>query len=194
MLPLGHIAYTWATLTWLQSHGQAQQTDFRAAALASLLPDLVDKPLSLTILSRSGTSQGPCHTLAGQALLTLAAAVFRPKWLPYAAVCNSHLLLDQMWKYPRTLFYPFSGQLDTWRFMGTPQAMLTAYAEIATRPSILALETAGLLLLGWVIRRGSLFQRQRLLHLLRTGEVARNGPPAGERAHSSSRREPERCA
>ena len=75
MLPLGHIAYTWATLTWLQSRGQAQETDFRGAALASLLPDLVDKPLSLTVLSRSGTSQGPCHTLAAQALLTLATTV-----------------------------------------------------------------------------------------------------------------------
>ncbi len=172
MLPLGHVAYTWAGLTWLQSHHRATEVDYRGAAIAALLPDLVDKPLSLTLMSDSGTSQGLSHTLLCQALLTLTIARRKPRWLPYALICNSHLLADQMWKYPRTLFFPFSGKLDSWKFMGTPSAMLNAYAEIATRPVIVAAEAVGLVLLGWVVHRGQWYRKGPLKRLLSTGRVA----------------------
>jgi hypothetical protein len=171
MLPLGHLAYTWAALTWLQSHQRAVKVDYRAAAFAALLPDLIDKPLSLTLLSNSGTSQGLSHTLLGQAAFTLIVARLKPKWLPYALISNSHLLADQMWKYPRTLFYPFSGRLDFWKYMGSPAAMLNAYAEIVTRPAIIAVEVVGLALLGWVVYRGRLYRKRWLKQLLLTGKV-----------------------
>ncbi len=171
MLPLGHVAYTWAALTWLQSHDWAAEVDYRGAAVAALLPDLVDKPLSLTLMSNSGTSQGLSHTLLGQALLTMAIARFKPRWLAYALLSNSHLLADQMWKYPRTLLFPLSGRLDSWTFMGTPSAMLDAYAEIVTRPAILAVEAVGLVLLAWVVRTGRLYDKSRLRRLLLTGRV-----------------------
>lgn len=171
MLPLGHVAYTWAALTWLQSHQQARDVDYRGAAVAAILPDIIDKPLSLTLLSSSGTSQGLGHTLLGQALLTLATSRLKPDWLPYALISNSHLVADQMWKYPRTLLFPFSGRLDSWKFMGTPAAMLNAYAEIVTRPAIIAVEAVGLALLGWVMRRGRLYRRQSLKQLLLTGKL-----------------------
>jgi hypothetical protein len=172
MLPLGHVAYTWAALTWLQSNGLAQGVDYRGTTAAALLPDLIDKPLSLTLLANSGTSQGLSHTLLGHAALTLAVARFKPGWLPYALIANSHLIADQMWKYPRTLFFPFSGRLDSWKFMGTPEAMLSAYAEIATRPSILLVEALGLVLLGWTARRGQLNRRVSLKRLLLTGKLS----------------------
>ncbi|MEJ2732595.1 MAG: metal-dependent hydrolase [Anaerolineae bacterium] len=177
MLPLGHVAYTWAALIWLQSHQQVTEVDFRGAAAAALLPDLIDKPLSLTLMSDSWTSQGVSHTLLGQAMLTLAVACLRPRWRIYALISNSHLLADQMWKYPRTLFFPFSGRLDSWRFMGTPSAMLDAYAEIVTRPAIVAVEVVGLALLGWVIRRGKLYRKGPLVRLLSTGRIGMPGAP-----------------
>ncbi len=171
MLPLGHVAYTWAALTWLQSHGQATDVDFRGAALASLLPDVVDKPLSLTLFSNSGTSQGLAHTLTAHILLTLSVARWKADWLPYALITNSHLVADQMWKYPRTLFFPFSGRLDSWQFMGSPRAMIEAYAEIVTRPAILAVEAVGLGLLAWVVRKGRLYRPSALKRLLRQGRL-----------------------
>jgi len=187
MLPLGHVAYTWATLTWLQSHQRAADVDFRGATVAALLPDLIDKPLSLTLMSHSGTSQGVSHTLLGQALFTLAVAGLRPRWLPYVLISNSHLLADQMWKYPRTLFFPFSGRLDSWKFMGTPSAMLGAYAEIATRPAILAVEAMGLALLAWVVGKGKLHHKYPLKQLLSTGKIAAPSAPS-DTARSKMRR------
>ena len=178
MLPFGHVAYTWAALACLQSQGRATGVDYRGAAVAALLPDLIDKPLTLTLMSGSGTSQGPGHTLMGQALLAAATAKLKPEWLPYALISGSHLLADQMWKYPRTLLFPFSGRFDSWKFMGTPSAMLDAYAEIATRPAILAVEAVGLVLLGWLARRHRLFRKGPLKQFLLTGKTSRR-PPSG---------------
>jgi hypothetical protein len=168
---MGHIAYTWALLAQAESSGLPCAIDYRGAALAALLPDVVDKPLSLTVLSDSGTSQGLSHTLLGQALVTLAVARFRPQWLSYAIICNSHLVADQMWKYPRTLFFPFSGRLDSWKYMGTPAAMLSVYAEIASRPAILLVEMVGVSLLGWTLAKARLYRKERLKRFLRTGTL-----------------------
>ena len=169
MLPFGHVAYTWAALTWLQSRERATDVDYRGAAVAALLPDLIDKPLTLTLMSSSGTSQGPGHTLLGQAFLTAATARLKSEWLPYALISSSHLLADQMWKYPNTLFFPFSGRFDSWKFMGTPSAMLDAYAEIATRPAIMAVEAIGLALLAWLVGRHRLYRKSSLKRFLQTG-------------------------
>lgn len=181
MLPIGHVAYTWAALSWLQSEGYATNVDYRGAAVAALLPDLIDKPLTLTVMSGSGTSQGPSHTLLGQALLTAATVRLKPQWLPYALVANTHLLADQMWKYPRTLLFPIAGRFDSWKFMGTPSAMLNAYVEIATRPAILAVEAVGLVLFGCFVRRHSLHKSGPLKRFFLTGrtefEPAPDSPP-----------------
>lgn len=154
------------------------EIDYRPAALASLLPDLVDKPLALTLLSNSGTSQGPSHSLAIQACLTFAVAMLRRTWIPYALISNSHLFADQMWKYRRTLLFPFSRHLDSWRFMGSPIAMLSAYAEIIARPAILAVEVGGMLILGLFLRQGKLGAGRAIVQLLATG---RPGTPSGSR-------------
>lgn len=171
MLPVGHIACSWALLSWLQAQGKVLEIDYRGAAMAALLPDLIDKPITLTFMSGSGTSQGPCHTLLGQSLLTAATAQLKQTWIPYALLANSHLLLDQMWKYPRTLFFPFSGRFDRWKFMGTPSAMLEAYAEIATRPEIVVVEAIGVALLGWFVRQHRLHKSGPLKRFLRAGRL-----------------------
>ncbi len=177
MLPFGHLAYTWTALAWLQSRGRAADVDYRGAAAAALLPDLVDKPLMLTLMSNLGTSQGLSHTLLGQAMLTAVTVRINRAWLPYALISNSHLLADQMWKYPHTLLFPFSKRFDSWKFMGTPSAMLSAYAEIAARPEILAVETIGLVLFGWLVCKQQLYRRRPLMTLMRTGKLdSRLGP------------------
>ena len=171
MMPVGHVAYTWAALVWLQTHGRAGGVDLRAAAIAALFPDLVDKPVSLTLLSNSGTSQGLAHTLLAQSTLSAVTALTRPEWLPYALISNSHLVADQMWKYPRTLLFPFSRKLDSWQYMGSPSAMLSAYAEIISRPGILAVELVGVALLLFALRGAKLSSRRSWRSLLATGKL-----------------------
>ena len=56
--------------------------------------------------------------------------------------------------------------------MGTPAAMLSAYAEIVTRPAIVAVELVGLALLGWVVRRGGLYRRSALEQLALRGRLS----------------------
>ncbi|MFC2031672.1 metal-dependent hydrolase [Chloroflexota bacterium] len=171
MLPLGHVAYTWSVLSLLQTHDYASQADYRGMVFAALLPDMIDKPLSLTVMSDSGTSQGLSHTLLAHAVVTLATACFRPHWLPYALAFNGHLIADQMWKYTDTLLFPFSGRLDSWQYMGSPGAMLSAYAEIATRPGILAVEAVGLALMSWFVKKHKLNRRRPMVRLMLTGQV-----------------------
>jgi membrane-bound metal-dependent hydrolase YbcI (DUF457 family) len=90
-------------------------------------------------------------------------------------IVNSHLIADQMWSYRRTLLYPFSGEFESWKFMGTPSAMLGAYAEIATRPAIVAVEAIGVALLAWVVKKTGLHRRKALKRLLETGRVTIKG-------------------
>ncbi len=194
MLPFGHLACTWTALAWLQSHGRAAEIDYRGAAAAALLPDLIDKPLTLTLMSSLGTSQGVSHTLMGQALLTAVTAQLKRTWLPYALISNSHLLADQMWKYPRTLLFPFSKRFDSWKFMGTPSAMLSAYAEIAARPEILAVEAMGLVLFGRLVRKHRLHSRKPLMTLLRTGKLDTQPRPRPRGRPADQELEAEACA
>jgi hypothetical protein len=193
MLPLGHVAYTWAGLAWLQSLNLLKDIDYRGAAVAALLPDLIDKPLSLTVLSNAGTSQGLSHTLLAHAVLDLTIARLKPDWLPYALVVNSHLVADQMWKYPNTVLFPFSRQFDSWKFMGTPSAMLSAYAEIALRPAIVAVEAAGVALLAWTVWKHEIHRKGSLKRFLLKGRIPNHPsspPQRGTERSTEAKNEP----
>ncbi len=89
--------------------------DVRVLLVGSLLPDIIDKPLGIFFF-RETLSNGRifCHTL----LFLLAITVFglylyrRPRqtWLLVLAFGTfTHLILDQMWRSPRTLFWPLYG-------------------------------------------------------------------------------------
>ncbi len=52
MLPSGHVEFTWAALNLLQRQaGLFEDADYRLAALAAVLPDLLDKPLATFVLT-----------------------------------------------------------------------------------------------------------------------------------------------
>jgi hypothetical protein len=69
--------------------------------------------------------------------------------------------------------------------MGTPSAMLDAYAEIATRPAIMAVEAVGLVLLGWLARRYRLYRKSSLKRFLMTGRPEVYSDPGTPREHTS---------
>jgi hypothetical protein len=76
--------------------------------------------------------------------------------------------------------------------MGTPSAMLDAYAEIATRPAIVAVEVIGLVLLGFLVQRHRLYKKDALKRFLLTGKpssdqhssIAQDAQPNMEEAGS----------
>ncbi|MFB0537873.1 MAG: metal-dependent hydrolase [Anaerolineae bacterium] len=179
MLPAGHIEYTWGALNLLQRKARLfEDADYRVAALAALLPDLIDKPLSLLVFTDSKTSQGLAHTLLVHLLVSLIIFVWWRKGFVYALASNGHLLADRIWRYPRTLFFPFLGwQFEPWRFMGSPEAMLDAYAEVVTYPLIIALESIGLVILAWLVVTYHLYRWENLLAFLVSGRL----PQVGQR-------------
>lgn len=84
----------------------------------ALLPDLIDKPLGLLVLSESiGSGRIFFHTLLflllllipGWALLSRHRA---PALFAVAIGVASHQVLDLMWEEPKTWFYPFLGQFE----------------------------------------------------------------------------------
>lgn len=84
--------------------------------VGALLPDLVDKPLGLLVLSASmGSGRIFSHTLLFLLLLLIAGLVLRSRYrapglLAVAIGVASHQVLDLMWEMPETWFYPFLGQ------------------------------------------------------------------------------------
>jgi len=90
--------------------------------IGSLLPDLIDKPLGMVIFP-SAIANGRIigHTLLFSFTLFLTGLYLYDKKgdikvLTLALGSIFHIMEDQMWASPRTLFWPFLG----WRFHKNP--------------------------------------------------------------------------
>jgi membrane-bound metal-dependent hydrolase YbcI (DUF457 family) len=85
------------------------------AAVGSILPDLVDKPLGHILLSNT-IDFGRIYAHSGLffiSILVIGIVYHRKKgsWIVMALAVGilSHLLLDSMWEMPVTILYPFLG-------------------------------------------------------------------------------------
>lgn len=92
------------------------------AAIGSILPDLIDKPLGHILLSGS-IDFGRIYAHSGLffvAILAVGIVYHRKKgsWIVLALVAGllSHLALDSMWEMPVTVFYPFLGDFGQHHF------------------------------------------------------------------------------
>jgi inner membrane protein len=99
--------------TWFASLGE--RVDIRLLLVGSLLPDIIDKPLGQWLL-RDAISNGRifCHTLLFLIVLTLSGLYCylsrRRTWLLVLSFgAFTHLVFDQMWLSPHTLFWPLYG-------------------------------------------------------------------------------------
>jgi hypothetical protein len=175
MLPLGHIAYAWGGLRLAQRRASMfSDADYRLVALAAVAPDLVDKALALTGVSRHRTGQVWAHTLFFAHLPVLAASLLlRPRWLPYALAFNSHLVTDRMWRFPHTLFFPFFGRrFGNWRDLHSFRLMVEAYKEVVREDRLtVPLELGGLAIVAWLVIGDHLYRGGRLAFLLRRGRL-----------------------
>ena len=189
MLPTGHIEFTWAALNLAQRRaGWFRDTDYRLMAVAAAAPDLLDKPLALTLYRDTDAALFWGHNLwlhlalwlivwgvvAGQARWRSEQGSVRLRFtgvLPYLLAFSGHLLADRMWGFRESLFYPLgAGYWHPWRHVGEPGAMLTAYLHvIRTTPILVTFEMLGAVLLAWFVLDRRLWEADRLMRFLRTG-------------------------
>lgn len=171
MLPLGHVAFTLGAFNALQHAGFFEEADLRGAALASLAPDLLDKPLAVFVLRRAHASLLFGHTLLGHLLMWAFILAFRRRWVPYAMAGSGHLVQDRMWGFPDTFLWPFRGwRFHQWRHVGSPSAFIAAYRDIVrSEPKLVIFDILGIIILAWTIVDRKWYQPSRLWNLLRSG-------------------------
>lgn len=176
MLPPSHIAYTWLALSLAQEQGAVgPDVDYRLIALAATAPDLIDKPLAAAYFYRRYKSAVLfAHTLlsfTGVAAYTLLRAP--QQWL-YAAAFVGHALLDRLWYYPKTFYWPFLGwRFHVWGKRGSEQEQmgLAYWYAFTRRPELWGWEAGGLVALLIFAARHRLYQWPNLRSFLCTGRV-----------------------
>lgn len=75
----------------------------------ALLPDLIDKPLAVFFVPDPPSTRLIAHTLIFNLALWGALMISTPALSVWCLGVFFHLLMDQMWKHPHTLFFPFLG-------------------------------------------------------------------------------------
>ncbi len=178
MLPPSHIAYTFLALNLAQDRlGVAKDADYRLVALAAVGPDLIDKPLAWAYFyKRYRSAVLYAHTLIATLLVILVTLLRLPQLVVYAIAFIGHLLLDRIWKYPDTFYWPFRGwRFHVWGKRGSEQEKIgLAYWFAFTRRSELwGWELGGMIALAIFVYRNQLYQPGPLLDFIFTGRLQR---------------------
>ena len=153
----GAVAYLRSTIASL-----AQHIDLRLLMVASLLPDIIDKPLGMVLLANVyGTGRLFCHALIFPVVLALAGLMLWRRsgirsLLILAYGSGLHLVLDGMWRTPEVFFWPVTRMPMQ---AASPEGWLEGLLrELLTNPAAYIPEIAGgiiLLPLVYLILRGT---------------------------------------
>jgi inner membrane protein len=157
--------------SWLTS--LARNIDIRLLLVACLLPDIIDKPLGY-IFFREALSNGRVvsHTLLFLVIVSLAGLflyhIGKKNWLLVVSFgVLVHLILDQMWKTPETLLWPFFGfafeKHDITNYIPGIIDSLTA------KPEVYIPEIIGGLILIWFA--WEVLRRRKLLSFIKYGRI-----------------------
>jgi inner membrane protein len=119
MIFFGHLGITtgivkgYEYVTGKKLHRQSIDIDYRFVFLGAILPDVIDKPIGMFLFRNTfHNSRLFAHTLIFSLILIFAGWLFlkrkRNNRILTLGICSLiHLLLDSMWLYPQTLFWPF---------------------------------------------------------------------------------------
>ena len=145
--------------------------DYRLVLLGSLLPDILDKPLwflSSGDIFASGYDYG--HTFLLSLALLICGLIllrYRKSWLLIISSGSFiHLICDQMWNTPVTLWWPLLGPFLR---LETTGWVLNIWQALFSRPSVYIPEIIGLialLLLGY-----RLLVSKSIIKFIRTGAI-----------------------
>lgn len=176
MLPQSHVTYTLAAADALKDQvPELAETDRRLLALAAMGPDLIDKPLAVAYFyRRHGSAVLFAHTLVVHLSILLYTIWKRPSWWPYALAFNGHAILDRLWFFHDTWYWPFRGlQFHRWKKAGSEQKdiKMAYWYAFTRRPELWGWELGGLLAGLWFVIRNKLYRPERLVYLLATGKL-----------------------
>ena len=147
--------------------------DIRLLLVGSLLPDIIDKPAGIFFF-RETFSNGRIfsHTLLFLILITVAGFIlyrrYNRTWLlPFSLGTLTHLVFDQMWRTPQTLFWPLLGlsfdreDISNWT--------LNIFHVLFTEPAVYIPELVGvIILIGFAY---ALARNRNLLYFIKSGRT-----------------------
>ena len=145
----------WKNRLWHPIAALSDYLDIRLLIIGSLLPDIIDKPIGQYIF-RDTFENGRifAHTLLFLVLISAAGFFIFRKWrqtwlLVLAGGTFAHLVLDQMWLIPATLFWPLMGlefpriDYEVW--------ISGLFEAIMSDPATYLSEAIGFLVLVWFV-------------------------------------------
>jgi len=138
-------------VSWLTS--LSGYIDIRLLLVGSLLPDIIDKPVGLFFFQET-FSNGRIFSHTLLFLIIIAAVGFylykrrRQVWLLTLAFGTfTHLVLDEMWRAPGTLFWPFLG--FTFDRVELMYWLPNVFQDLMSNPVVYVPEAAGIAILLW---------------------------------------------
>jgi hypothetical protein len=155
----------------------APNADYRGVALAAMGSDLVDKPLAALYFYRKHRAAVLfAHTLLAYIAVAALTLASWPRGAVYGLTALGHAVLDRIWFYPDTFYWPLRGwRFHVWRKRGSEQEEMGKAYWIAftRRPELWLWELGGLLALAWFVWRHRLYHPQRLLAFVLSGKPPR---------------------
>ena len=151
----------------------APALDYRLLLVGSMLPDIIDKPLGMWLL-RESLSNGRIfgHTLFFAGLLAVVGLYLYLRRRRVGALCLAlgtvaHLILDEMWLTPSTLFWPLRGlSFEQMDIEGWLPGILNS---LVTEPTVYVPEIIGVILLALFF--GRIICYGKLTNFLRNGRA-----------------------
>jgi membrane-bound metal-dependent hydrolase YbcI (DUF457 family) len=145
--------------------------DYRLVLVGAVLPDIIDKPLSLTgLVGGRSIAHTALFALALTALVSiLVIKAGKPKALyGFPMAVWIHLLLDSMWKTPGILLWPAFG----FSFPVDGISVESLWHTLLTNPYVYGGETVGAIVLAILIIRNRLYTGKAIRGFLRNGALA----------------------
>jgi len=147
--------------------------DIRWLAIGSLLPDIIDKPIG-QVFFRDTFNNGRIfsHSLLFFVVIAIAGMVLFKKahrtWLlALAAGTFTHLILDEMWQVPQTLFWPFMGftfpvaEIEGW--------LRTIWEWLISHPEVYIPEIVGITVILLLVFQ--VIKNKKIIAFIKRGEV-----------------------
>lgn len=147
--------------------------DYRFVVIGSVLPDLIDKPIGDVFFRKEfQNTRLFAHSLLFSGILLLIGLYLMIKNKNRAnnffvlGICSLiHQLLDSMWLYAKTFYWPFLG----WKFPTRPEGkwLMEGFQRLLTDPTYYVTEILGLVIVIYFVTK--LIKNKKLKQFLKTG-------------------------